>query len=80
MQKKKTSLGFTNMAPLTSRHIAVVSVLCLVVVGLHPTTYRTMLGQDADWDVKHWTPGPTLYLSFSGGSSFEEQQRSASSC
>jgi hypothetical protein len=46
----------------TSRQLAGVAVMCLVVVGLHPTTYRTMLGQDADWDVKHWTPGPTLYL------------------
>ena len=55
------------MAAFGSRHLAGVAVMCLVVVGLHPTTYRTMLGQDADWDVKHWTPGPTLYLTFSGG-------------
>ena len=39
---------------------AAVAALCLIVVVVQLSSTkssRTVLGQDADWDVKHWTPG-----------------------
>jgi hypothetical protein len=39
--------------------IAGVAALCLLVLvaQMSKNSPRTMLGQDADWDVKSWTPG-----------------------
>jgi hypothetical protein len=73
--------------------LAGVAALCLLVMvaQMSRKSMRTVLGQDADWDVKSWTPGlvslslflslpPSLSLALSRSPSLSPLVRPRSAC